>query len=115
MKIHIVRPNERLNDISNKYNITIEEIKSANPHFRSWENIAPGAKINLPNIPQYKQRLEDIGKYQRKNLVQAHNLKTTFKAIRNYLAANTVGATRDEVLAQQLINIIFCKFLIIYF
>ena len=55
MKMHIVRPNERLIDISNKYNITIEEIKSANPHFRSWENIAPGAKINLPNIPQYIQ------------------------------------------------------------
>ena len=64
---------------------------------------------DIPNIPQYKQRLEDIGKYQRKNLVKAHNLKTTFKAIRNYLAANTVGATRDEVLAQQLINIVFCK------
>lgn len=64
---------------------------------------------DIPNIPQYKQRLEDIGKYQRKNLVKAHNLKTTFKAIRNYLAANTVGATRDEVLAQQLINLVFCK------
>lgn len=64
---------------------------------------------DIPNIPQYNQRLEDIGRYQRKNLVKAHNLKTTFKAIRNYLAANTVGATRDEVLAQQLINIVFCK------
>ena len=64
---------------------------------------------NIPNIPKYKQRLDDIGKYQRKNLVKAHNLKATFKAIRNYLAANTVGATRDEVLAQQLINIVFCK------
>lgn len=29
--------------------------------------------------------------------------------MRNYLAGNVVGATRDEVLAQQLINIIFCK------
>ena len=64
---------------------------------------------DIPNIPQYNQRLEDIGRYKRKNLVKAHNLKTTFKAIRNYLAANTVGATRDEVLAQQLINIVFCK------
>ena len=25
------------------------------------------------------------------------------------MAANTIGATRDEVLAQQLINLIFCK------
>lgn len=64
---------------------------------------------DIPNIPQNKQRLEDIGKYQRKNLVKAHNLKITFKAIRNYLAANTVGTTRDEVLAQQLINLVFCK------
>lgn len=63
----------------------------------------------IPNIPQYKQRVEDIGKFKRKDLKPTHNLKATFKAIRNHLAANTVGATRDEVLAQQLINLIFCK------
>lgn len=65
--------------------------------------------VEIPNIPRYGQRLEDIGFFKRKDLKQAHNLKQTFKAIRNYLAANTVGATRDEVLAQQLINLIFCK------
>lgn len=64
---------------------------------------------NIPNIPKYGQRLEDIGKFKRKDLQPTHNLKATFKAIRNHLAANTVGATRDEVLAQQLINLIFCK------
>lgn len=63
----------------------------------------------IPNIPQYGQRVEDIGKFKRKDLKPTHNLKSTFKAIRNHLAANTVGATRDEVLAQQLINMIFCK------
>lgn len=63
----------------------------------------------IPNIPKYGQRLEDIGKFKRKDLKVTHNLKTTFKAIRNHLAANTVGATRDEILAQQLINVIFCK------
>ena len=63
----------------------------------------------IPNIPQYGQRVEDIGKFRRKDLRPTHNLKATFKAIRNHLAANTVGATRDEVLAQQLINLIFCK------
>jgi len=63
----------------------------------------------IPNIPQYGQRIEDIGKFKRKDLKPTHNLKSTFKAIRNHLAANTVGATRDEVLAQQLINLIFCK------
>lgn len=63
----------------------------------------------IPNIPKFGQRVEDIGKFRRKDLKPTHNLKATFKAIRNHLAANTVGATRDEVLAQQLINLIFCK------
>lgn len=63
----------------------------------------------IPNIPKFGQRLEDIGKFKRCDLKPTHNLKSTFKAIRNHLAANTVGATRDEVLAQQLINLIFCK------
>ncbi|MCI8465204.1 MAG: N-6 DNA methylase [Lachnospiraceae bacterium] len=63
----------------------------------------------IPNIPRFGQRLEDIGQFKRKDLKSTHNLKAVFKAIRNHLAANTVGATRDEVLAQQLINLIFCK------
>ena len=63
----------------------------------------------IPNIPKYWERIEDIGKFKRKDLRPTHNLKATFRAIRNHLAANTVGATRDEVLAQQLINLIFCK------
>lgn len=63
----------------------------------------------IPNIPRYGQRLEDVGKFRRKDLKPATNLKSTFRAIRNYLAANAVGITRDEVFAQQLINLIFCK------
>jgi type I restriction enzyme M protein len=63
----------------------------------------------IPNIPKKGQRVEDVGKFKRKELKPTHNLKATFRAIRNHLAANTVGATRDEVLAQQLINLIFCK------
>jgi type I restriction enzyme M protein len=63
----------------------------------------------IPNIPKYGQRVEDIGQFKRSDLRPTHNLKSTFKSIRNYLAANNVGTARDEVLAQQLINIIFCK------
>lgn len=63
----------------------------------------------LPNIPRYGERLEDIGLYKRKDLKRAHNLKSVFKTIRNYLAANAVSITRDEVFAQQIINLIFCK------
>jgi type I restriction enzyme M protein len=64
---------------------------------------------DIPNIPRNGQRLEDIGKFLRKDLKIPHNLKPIFKSIRNFLAGNTIGATRDEILAQQLIHIIFCK------
>lgn len=63
----------------------------------------------IPNIPKYCERLEDVGLYKRKDLKPAHNLKSVFRTIRNYLAANAVGITRDEVFAQQIINLTFCK------
>lgn len=63
----------------------------------------------IPNIPRYGQRVEDIGQFQRKDLQPSKNLKTLFTATRNHWAANAVGMTRDEVLAQQLINLVLCK------
>lgn len=63
----------------------------------------------ISDIPSYGQRIEDVGRYLRKDLEAPTNLKTIFKVIRNYLAPNAVGVTRDESLAQQLINLIFCK------
>ena len=63
----------------------------------------------IPNIPRFGERVEDIGKFKRKDLRPAENLKPTFRTIRNYLAANAVGITRDEVFASQIINLIFCK------
>ena len=63
----------------------------------------------IPNIPKFGERLEDIGLYRRRDLKPTHNLKSVFRTIRNYLAANAVGITRDEVFAQQIINLIFCK------
>ncbi len=76
---------------------------------RKYEKDGESIFQEIPNIPKYGQRIEDIGKFKRKDLRPTHNLKTNFKSIRNYLAANTTGATRDETLAQQLINLIFCK------
>jgi type I restriction enzyme M protein len=61
------------------------------------------------NIPKYGQRLEDIGKFKRSELQETHNLKAKFVNIRNFLAGNAVGVTRDEEIARQLINIILCK------
>lgn len=63
----------------------------------------------ISDIPSFGQRIEDVGKYLRKDLETPTNLKTIFKVMRNYLAPNAVGVTRDENLAQQLINLIFCK------
>lgn len=63
----------------------------------------------IPNIPRYGQRVEDVGLFKRQDLRPTHNLKAVFRSIRNYLAANAVGMTRDEPLAQQIMNLIFCK------
>ena len=65
----------------------------------------------LPNIPRAGQSIEDIGLYARRDLVPPDNLKATFRDIRNHLAGMTTGITRDEALAQQIINILFCKLL----
>lgn len=64
---------------------------------------------SIPNIPQRGQRVEDIGKFKRKDLGPPHNLKAVFKDIRNHLAGLTTGITRDEALAQEIINLLFCK------
>ena len=63
----------------------------------------------IPNIPKHGERVEDVGLYKRKDLKPAHNLKSVFRTVRNHLAANAVGITLDEVFAQQIINLIFCK------
>jgi type I restriction enzyme M protein len=63
----------------------------------------------IPNIPNYTQRLQDIGLFKRKDLKPTHNLKFKFISIRNYLAGNAIGITRDEELARQIINLILCK------
>ena len=51
MNFHIVRTNETLKDIGLIYNIDEDEIKEANKHIRIWENLSPGLKIKLPEIP----------------------------------------------------------------
>lgn len=46
---------------------------------------------------------------KRRNLIAPRNLKSIFKDIRNHLAGMTTGITRDEALAQEIINLLFCK------
>ena len=64
----------------------------------------------LPNIPKRGQRIEDIGKYKRKDLRPAKDLKSHFKVINNYLYGNMKKddtSTRNR--AKQIINLLFCK------
>lgn len=67
----------------------------------SWDEI--------PDIPKRGQRIEDIGLYKRKDLQKTQNLKAIFNDIRNHLAGNVTGITRDEAIAQEIINLLFCK------
>jgi type I restriction enzyme M protein len=76
---------------------------------RKYEHNGTITFKEIPNIPIFNQRIEDIGQFKREDLQPTHNLKATFRSIRNFLAANNIGITRDEVLAGQLINLIFCK------
>lgn len=63
----------------------------------------------IPTIPRYGQKLSDIGKLKRKDLKIPTNLKSIFRDIRNHLAGMTTGITRDEAIAREIINILFCK------
>jgi len=53
--------------------------------------------------------VQDIGLYRRKDLEKPKNLKQVFNDIRNHLAGMTTGITRDEAIAQEIINLLFCK------
>lgn len=77
-----------LKKIENSGNITFEEI---------------------PAIPKYGEKLEEIGKYRRKDLKKTHNLKDIFSEIRGYIVGNSVGVNRDEAIAKEMINLILCK------
>jgi type I restriction enzyme M protein len=65
----------------------------------------------LPNIPRHGQRIEDIGLYKRKDLKKPSNLKAVFNDIRHHLAGMAFDITRDEEVAREIINVLFCKIL----
>lgn len=44
-----------------------------------------------------------------KNLRPIHNLKSVFREMRDYLAGNATGITRDEKIAENIMRLIFCK------
>lgn len=52
MNVHIVRVNEKIERIANIYNLTKEEIIKINHHIQDWDNLIPGTKLRLPEIPE---------------------------------------------------------------
>ena len=63
----------------------------------------------IPALPRQGQRVEDIGRYKRKDLRTTQALRPVFRDLRNHLAGNLTGITRDQMLAPQMINVLFCK------
>lgn len=78
-------------------------------YLRKYEANGTVNFIEIPNIPLFGQRIEDIGLFKRKDLKKTHNLKSVFNSMRNYLAANNTGITLDTEFVSQIINLIFCK------
>ncbi len=84
---------------------------NGNEHAYLWKTFPEGklTYVDLPNIPKNGQRIEDIGWFKRKDLRVPQNLKSVFKDIRNHLAGLTTGISRDEALAREIMNLLFCK------
>jgi type I restriction enzyme M protein len=65
--------------------------------------------VVLSALPRADQAIEDIGSLRRDQLSAPGNLKAVFRDIRNHLAGNTTGITRDQELAQEIMSVLFCK------
>jgi type I restriction enzyme M protein len=63
---------------------------------------------SIRDIPRKNERLEDIGKYRRNELIPASNLKSIFKTIYYHLYTNS-NLPRAERLAAEMIRLLFCK------
>jgi type I restriction enzyme M protein len=63
----------------------------------------------LPSLPRADQDIADIGSLTRGQLAVPSNLKAVFRDIRNYLAGNATGITRDQELAQEIMSVLLCK------
>lgn len=63
----------------------------------------------IPALPRHGEDVAEIGQYLRKELRAPQNLQHVFRTIRAHLAGNARGTTRDEAIARQMINLIFCK------
>lgn len=63
----------------------------------------------IPDLPRRGEDVGDIGWLVRRDLVIPETLLPEFADIRNHLAANATGVTRDETIAREVIKLLFCK------
>ena len=63
--------------------------------------------IDIPDIPKQGESIEDVGKYYKKQLTPASELKSTFETIHNYIYANE-GLLKDKVF-NEMLKLIFIK------
>ena len=63
--------------------------------------------IDIPDIPKQGESIEDVGKYYKKQLTAASELKSTFETIHNYIYANE-GLLKDKVF-NEMLKFIFIK------
>lgn len=63
--------------------------------------------IDIPDIPKLGENIGDVGKYYKKQLTPASELKSTFETIHNYIYANE-GLLKDKVF-NEMLKIIFLK------
>lgn len=85
---------------------------NGNEHIYLYKKLLNSGEVEwvyLPTLPKYGQSLSDIGSLTRSQLTLPSNLKAVFRDIRNHLAGNTTGITRDQDLAQEIMAILFCK------
>lgn len=52
MIIHIVKSNERLDDILIYYGISFDDLKVNNLHITDFKHIAPGTRLKIPTISE---------------------------------------------------------------
>ena len=67
----------------------------------------PHKFVGIPDIPKKGETIEDVGRYYKKDLVPARNLKSVFEVIHNYIYANE-GFLKERVFTEML-RVIFMK------
>lgn len=83
--------------------------KSKGAQYR-WRDLAkdPTTFIEIPAIPRYGERLDEIGKYTKAQLQPAKSLKGLFQKMHNRLYGEG-PLKREDAIAQEVIKLLFCK------